>query len=265
MKKFLTYALLCTLLASAFAVNAAAAVPEAAAAYGTPVVDAVIDDVWANAETYTANELKDGTEENITTNWKAMWDENNLYFLIEVSGDTKHFFNGDQSWGDGCEIYMDVLNLKPSDYTDDSILQIGWDAMAPMDNAFKGTEDTQAALPGKYNVAAKELDDGYIYEVSFALEEFNSAAVLEAGTVVGFDVQVNSKCDESESRTSAYGWADTINIGWQDPSVFGNLTLMAAPVVEEVVETAPQTFDAGVIAAVAAVISAAGFAVSKKR
>jgi len=39
-------------------------------------------------------------------------------------------------------------------------------------------------------------------------------------------------------------------------------------VVEEVVEeavTAPQTFDAGVIAAVAAVVSAAGYVVSKKR
>ena len=36
-----------------------------------------------------------------------------------------------------------------------------------------------------------------------------------------------------------------------------------APVVEEV--AAPQTFDAGVIAAVAAIVSAAGYALSKKR
>jgi len=50
------------------------------------------------------------------------------------------------------------------------------------------------------------------------------------------------------------------------------LDLPAEVVVEEVVETpaddagatAPQTFDAGVIAAVAALISAAGYAVSKK-
>ena len=45
-----------------------------------------------------------------------------------------------------------------------------------------------------------------------------------------------------------------------------SLTLAAAPVVEEIVEesAAPQTFDAGVIAAVAAVVSAAGYAVSRK-
>ena len=38
-----------------------------------------------------------------------------------------------------------------------------------------------------------------------------------------------------------------------------------APVVEETVEEAPQTFDFGVIAAVAALVSAAGYALSKKR
>ncbi len=38
-----------------------------------------------------------------------------------------------------------------------------------------------------------------------------------------------------------------------------------APVVEETVEEAPQTFDFGIIAAVAALVSLAGFAVSKKR
>ncbi|MBQ3590654.1 MAG: hypothetical protein II979_01825, partial [Clostridia bacterium] len=40
-----------------------------------------------------------------------------------------------------------------------------------------------------------------------------------------------------------------------------------AEVVDTVVDTpaAPQTFDAGVIAAVAAIVSAAGYAISKKR
>ena len=38
-----------------------------------------------------------------------------------------------------------------------------------------------------------------------------------------------------------------------------------APAAEEVVEEAPQTFDFGVIAAVAALVSAAGYALSKKR
>ncbi len=38
-----------------------------------------------------------------------------------------------------------------------------------------------------------------------------------------------------------------------------------APAAEEAVEEAPQTFDAGIIAAVAAVVSAAGYAISKKR
>jgi len=46
-----------------------------------------------------------------------------------------------------------------------------------------------------------------------------------------------------------------------------SLTLAAAPVVETVVDepvSAPQTFDAGVIAAVAAIVSAVGYTVSRK-
>ncbi|MBQ2277621.1 MAG: hypothetical protein II333_03550, partial [Clostridia bacterium] len=38
-----------------------------------------------------------------------------------------------------------------------------------------------------------------------------------------------------------------------------------APAAEEVVEEAPETFDFAVIAAIAAAISAAGYAISKKR
>ncbi|MBQ8641064.1 MAG: hypothetical protein IJ480_02505 [Clostridia bacterium] len=268
MKKLFSV-LLCGLLAALCVAPAAAAdVPYATATNGTPVVDGQIDDVWAIAETFSASHLKDGTEEGITNEWKALWDEENVYLLIEVKGDTKHFFNGSQSWGDGCEIYFDTMNNDPADYTtDDGVIQIGWDAETPDDNSFKGTEAALANITGTYNIVAVENDDGYLYEISVALADFCEDFTFAEGAVVGFDIQVNSKSDESESRTSAYGWADKDNTGWQYPYVFGDLELIAAPVVETVVEeaAAPQTFDMGVIAAAAAALSAAGYVISKKR
>ena len=52
----------------------------------------------------------------------------------------------------------------------------------------------------------------------------------------------------------------------EETSTLAN-TPTAEEVVEEVVvvETAPQTFDMGIIAAAAAVVSAAGYAITKKR
>lgn len=276
MKK--TSTVLACLLLSMLCASAVLAddVPHANAAYGTPVVDGQIDEVWANAETYTASALKDGTEEGITTEWKALWDEKNLYVLIETKGDTKHFFNGDQSWGDGVELYIDALNNDPEDFaTDDGVVQIGVKANATTDAAYKGTETAIANIEGKYQIVAVENADGYTYEISIAMEDFCSGFHFKEGTVLGFDIQINSKSDDAESRTSAYGWADTTNIGWQYPYVFGDLELAPAPVVEAETEaevaispdtatTAPATFDAGVLAALAAIVSAAGFAISKK-
>ncbi|MBR4959753.1 MAG: hypothetical protein IKY52_02535 [Clostridia bacterium] len=64
-----------------------------------------------------------------------------------------------------------------------------------------------------------------------------------------------------------------INTTYKDVKIYKGIGLtdeqLAGPVAEEVVvediAAAPQTFDMGVIAAVAAIISAAGYAVSKKR
>ncbi len=267
MKKFLTYAMLCALLASTCAMTATAANPEATAAKGTPVVDGVVDEIWGTTETYTANALKAGTEENITTEWKALWDDDKVYFLVEVSGDTAHFFNGHPSWGDGCELYFDALNDKPTEYNLDSVAQFGWDAQNLDDISYTGSEGAQANMKGKYEIKAVEKADGYIYEVAVDLDAFCGDLVMAEGTVIGLEIQVNSKCDEAEARTSAYGWADTDNTGWQNPSVFGNLTFVAAPVVETVEEiaTAPQTFDAGLLAVASLLTAAAGLAISKKR
>ena len=279
MKKNLVLStVLCALVASACTANVMAADGNitAEAIKGTPVIDGVVDDIWASASTNTANALKDGTDEGITTQWKAMWDDDKLYLLIAVVNDTAHFFNGAQSWGDGCELYFDALNNDPTDYTsDDGVVQIGWDAETPTDTAYKGTDAAQANIVGKYQVCAVENADGYLYEIAVDLDAFCPDVVMAEGTVIGFDIQINSKSDDSESRTSAYGWADAANVGWQDPSVFGDILLAAAPVVDETPAEdgapaadgaeAPVTADAGIVAAAAVMAMAAGVVLTKKK
>ena len=270
MKKFVSV-LLCSLLAVLCVAPAAASDYYATATNGTIVVDGKIDDAWATAEAFTANTLKDGTEENITTEWKAMWDDTTMYILAVVSGDKDHFTGSSQSWGDGVEAYFDVWNSDAEDYeTDDGIIQLGWNKADLTNTAYMGTEAGVAAAPGKYAIACTEKADGYIYEISFNLVDFAKGYEMKEGNVMGLEIQVNSKNAEGDGRTSAYGWADTDNTAWQYPYIMGDLEFVPAPVVETVAEVveetvAPQTFDAAVIAAVAAVVSAAGYVVSKKR
>ncbi len=270
MKKFFSV-LLCGLLAVLCVAPAAASDYYATATNGTIVVDGEIDAAWADAEAFTANALKDGEEEGITTEWKAMWDNEYLYILAVVSGDKVHVTGSQQSWGDGIELYFDILNSKPEDFaTDDACIQFGWHKDDLAFTAFKGTEQGIINSDGTYEIACVENDNGYIYEFSFNVADFCPAASMKAGTVVGFEIQINSKNAEGDGRTSAYGWSDPDNAAWQYPYLMGDLELVAAPVAETVAEVveeaaAPQTFDMGVIAAVAAVVSAAGYVISKKR
>ena len=267
MKKFVSV-LLCSLLAVLCVAPAAASDYYATATNGTIVVDGKIDDAWATAEAFTANALKDGTEENITTEWKAMWDDTNMYILAVVSGDKDHFTGSSQSWGDGIELYFDVQNSDAENYeTDDGVIQFGWNIADLSNTAFKGTAAGIANAEGTYKVVCAENDNGYVYEFSINMVDFCKNFSMKEGVVVGFEIQVNSKNAEGDGRTSAYGWADPDNAAWQYPYLMGDLELVAAPVVETVVEesAAPQTFDMGVIAAVAAVVSAAGYVISKKR
>ncbi len=298
MKK--TTKLLCCLLAAALCAAPIAAeeeeTPRGYASYGTPTVDGTVDDIWSSTETYPIALVKDGTDEGITSTWKALWDENNLYFLIEVKGDNDHYFNGNQSTGDGIELYFDALNNDPVDFSsDDGVIQIGVRGDDTSDAAYDGTDEAKANILDNYNIVSIEHDDGFTYEVSVALSKFCSDFKFVAGAVLGLEIQVNSQADGT-GRTSAYGWVDEDNICWEYPMCFGDLELLAAPVAEpetepvteavieetvaeteavvepaeeaeETVETiaaAPATFDIGVIAAVTGIISAAGYMLSKK-
>jgi len=113
-----------------------------------------------------------------------------------------------------------------------------------------------------------KTDKGWCFEVALNLEmlaedvslKANIDAIVEAGMPIG-------------GLVNAYATSATETVGW-DPAAHGLIFVFAeevveteAEVVDEVVEApaAPQTFDTGIIAAVAVAVAAAGYAVSKKR
>ncbi len=153
------------------------------------------------------------------------------------------------------------------------------------------------------DVATKVIGDegsetGYFVEWAFNVKAIADLDMVP-GTTIGFEVSTNDNA-EYNNRTACIGWADASDGASTNPSVFGNLVLggetsnvteaeaeaepeaeaeaetVTEPEVETVTETvaapaeatpteAPQTFDAGIIAAATAAVSAVGYAITKKR
>ena len=110
-------------------------------------------------------------------------------------------------------------------------------------------------------------EDTITYEARVPFSIFTKKTVEEG---LAFTWAVCMCIDGGAGAYTMWHLADGIAGGTKNPAAHATVTLAAAPVVETVAEVveeaaAPQTFDAGVIAAVAAIVSAAGYAVSKKR
>lgn len=83
-----------------------------------PVMDGVADDVWSEAIAYPIEHNYTGTIDDAvdcSATWRALWDDDNLYILAEVSDDNlKNSGTGaEKFWVHDCfEIFFDMLNEK---------------------------------------------------------------------------------------------------------------------------------------------------------
>lgn len=94
-----------------------------------PVIDGLGDDaVWANATAHGTDEFfelpgdspNDG-DDDLQVTWKSLWDNENLYFFVEVKDDV--IINEDSlDWqDDSVEFYIDAQNLDVENYQPDII------------------------------------------------------------------------------------------------------------------------------------------------
>jgi hypothetical protein len=86
-----------------------------------PTIDGLGNDpVWAAATAHSTDEFF-GTEtldgpEDLSVTWKGLWDDENLYVLVEVTDD-EIVTEDSCSWeDDSVEIYLDAQNLDVEDY-----------------------------------------------------------------------------------------------------------------------------------------------------
>ncbi|GIP26608.1 hypothetical protein J23TS9_17380 [Paenibacillus sp. J23TS9] len=187
---------------------------QSTAMYGTPIIDGIIDEVWSQAPAMPMNRYQMAWQ-GATGAAKALWDEQNLYVLIQVS-DAQLDKSSENVWEqDSVEIFKDENNAKTTFYQDDDgQYRINFD---------NETSFNPASVAEGFKSATKVSGTNYTVEVKIPFKSITPTNQMK----IGFDAQVNDAKDGA--RQSAAAWNDTTGNGYQDPSVFGVLTLSGKP------------------------------------
>ncbi|MCM3128103.1 endo-1,4-beta-xylanase [Paenibacillus provencensis] len=187
---------------------------KSSAYYGTPTMDGSVDSIWSKAP-----ELKLDTKQmawsGAAGTAKALWDDNNLYVLVQVRDDQLNKTNPNAWEQDSVEVFVDENNGKtPTFQDDDGQYRVNFENVASFNPAeiAEGFESEVSVSGTNYTVEMK---------IPFKkVQPANNARI-------GFDAQINDAKDGN--RISVNAWNDPSGQGYQDTSVFGELTLTGKP------------------------------------
>ena len=129
-----------------------------------PAVDGTVDEAWKAAQPVPiANVLYDppASRKDLSAEYKALWDETNLYLLVEVTDDILRHDTGPDDWydSDSVEVYIDATDSKSAQYGDTDYqyrIQLGQnlaadagvDARADERRAVRAGDDGRRLPPG---------------------------------------------------------------------------------------------------------------------
>jgi len=96
-----------------------------------PLIDGIVDNVWAVNEFLEISHLltqEEISEENFSGRFKISWYNNNLYFLFVVTDDILVLHKNQPIWlGDNINLYLDLGNEKNTSYdNNDYLCQFKW-------------------------------------------------------------------------------------------------------------------------------------------
>ncbi|MDQ2087270.1 endo-1,4-beta-xylanase, partial [Herbivorax sp. ANBcel31] len=182
------------------------------AVYGTPTIDGNVDDIWSEAPEINVNQYQTAWE-GATGVARALWDEDNLYVLVQVNANVLDNSSENPWEQDSVEIFIDQNNYKSTFYQEDNHGQyrVSFENEASFN---------PASIAEGFESATSISGTNYTVEVKIPLTAISPAKDMD----IGFDVQINDA--ENGSRVSAAAWNDLTGTGYMDPSVFGVLTLV---------------------------------------
>ncbi len=183
---------------------------EAKAAYGTPVIDGTVDAIWNSAQVMPVD-FNQAAWQGATGIAKALWDNANLYVLVQVSDSQLDKVNENAWEQDSVEIFIDENNQKTTFYQeDDGQYRVNFD---------NGVTINPTSAVAGFESKTKISGTNYTIEMKIPFKKITPAANKK----IGFDAQINDAKDGA--RQGSTTWNDKTGTAYQDTSVFGVLTL----------------------------------------
>ncbi|MCT2537036.1 endo-1,4-beta-xylanase [Aquibacillus koreensis] len=181
------------------------------AAFGTATIDGEIEELWSNAPVLPIDRFQ-SAHNGATGEARVLWDAENLYVLVEVTDGELDKTSANAYEHDSVEVFLDEQNTKAASYGDGhGQYRVNFD-------------NEQSFNPGDISEGfeSEAVVDGTNYFVEMKIP-FKTTSLVDVDTI-GFDVQINDAVDGA--RNSVAIWNDYTGMGWSDPSVYGNLTLV---------------------------------------
>jgi uncharacterized protein YjdB len=186
-----------------------------------PDIDQSIDAAWGNVPAGTLGNVTIGSmpSDFAGSKWRAMYDNTNLYLLVEVKDANRLNDSGASWWEDDVvEIFIDGNNSKGSSYDGVDDFQLGF---RYNDTGIKvgGTSVTRTTgiVFAQHNVS-----NGYNIEVRIPWSTIGVTPGL--GNKIGLEVEVDDD-DNGGTRDSQVSAFATTSTAWSTPSVFDTLFL----------------------------------------
>lgn len=177
---------------------------------GKATIDGKMDGIWDKVPAVPL-EVKAGSLEASATA-KLMWDEDNLYVLMDVKDPNLDKTSLAAHEQDSVEIFIDEDNKKTDSLdTNDKQYRINYDN----EQSFNGDSCKADNIVSKTTVTK----DGYIVEAAIKWTSIKGAP----DKLIGLDLQINDAKDGGRIGTA--NWYDASGAGWSKSAVFGTAKL----------------------------------------
>jgi uncharacterized protein YjdB len=196
-----------------------------------PANNSSIEAAWNEVPTTAITNTNVGSVQgDFSAQWRAMYDEQALYLLVEVQDSDLNNDSGSEWWNDDVvNIFIDGNNSKGTSYDGLNDFQLGfrWNDA----NVNVGGNSVQNASGITFNMFA--VSGGYTLKAAIPWSTIGVSPQL--GAQIGFDVAVDDDDNGGarEAQTSSFA---TTEMGWAQPQLFGSVYLTTC---EEIVPTTP--------------------------
>lgn len=189
-------------------------------ASGPVAIDGKAEALWSEARQYKISNviyLPPSNDEDFSASYKTLWDERNLYVLVDVTDESLKN-DSDDFWLDDCvEVFVDADNSKSGSYGDnDYQFHFGWAGANP------SMGESQHSQTKGVEFAVGRADAGYRVEIKFPWSTLGVEP--SAGKKIGLDVHVNDD-DDGGDRDSKLTWRGKEDNAWQNPGILGTAEL----------------------------------------